>query len=56
MVLVTLSSDDGHASFLFDGEDVESFLNASFSRVLAGDEHRHVDLDAALAELLDGAL
>jgi len=54
MVRIELSSPDGHVALVFDADEIEEFLNASFALVPEGTEHRHVDLDRLVRELLGG--
>lgn len=55
MVSITLSNRHGSVRFCLDVEDIEAFVDESFAAVPEGTEHRRIDMDAALAELLAGA-
>lgn len=55
VVLVSLSSPDGHAVLEADAEDVRAFLDRTHALVPPGAESRYVHLDDELADLLGRA-
>ena len=55
VVLVSLSSPDGHAVLEADAEDVRSFLDRTHALVPSGAESRYVHLDDELAGLFGRA-
>lgn len=54
VVCLSLASPSGCALLEADLEAVRTFLDASYDLVPSGQEGRHLDLDAAIAELLGG--
>lgn len=52
-VMIEFESPHGMATIEFAAADVHEFLRGSYLAVPAGEESRHVDLDAELAALLD---
>lgn len=50
---VRLSSPDGEAVLTVESADVQRFLARTYAWVPAGDEAAHVDVDAAVARLLE---
>lgn len=52
LVLIALSSPDGRAVLEADATDLRTFLDATIALVPPGEETAHVDLDAAIAELI----
>lgn len=56
VVLVSLSSPDGHAVLEADAADLRDFLDRTHALVPAGAESRHVHVDDELAELLGRAV
>jgi len=52
IVHVELSSPEGEAVLLVPARELEAFLNDSYRSVPAGSETAHLDIDAALAQLL----
>lgn len=49
---LALSSPDGHAMFEIPRASLESFLERTYAEVPAGEESDHLDIDAALVQLL----
>lgn len=53
VVVMRLSSPDGESVLTVQSADVERFLARTYAWVPAGDEARFVDVDAAVARLLE---
>lgn len=54
LVLLSLTSPDGHAVLEADAADLRAFLTTTLKLVPSGTESAYLDLDAELAELFAG--
>jgi hypothetical protein len=54
IVHLELSSPEGEAVLTVPADELQTFLDATYASVAAGAETGHLDIDAALAELLAG--
>ncbi|MBB5160016.1 SsgA family sporulation/cell division regulator [Saccharopolyspora phatthalungensis] len=56
LVLITLTSPAGQATFEADADLLSEFLNDSYEVVAPGDEHLFMDVDEALSRLMQHEL